>query len=428
MIVDVLGKFSRDAVATMNGQVTSTPSRLRSFRSDFKKLYEQFAACIAYGKPKFSIQHPSDREREKIDRIEIDLLSDESDDDEEPITDHRKNNKRGPPETPSKAKRQKTEDGFLVLGTPPPRLPSTPSTNHTVKHELPLSTLATRKKPAPFAGTIFEEFSAMGSGFGSLATIKEEIKTYSISGLSETINEETYSELCLRSVKPWNRPAEAFVEKAISMVRNHLEKILDQHLRVHAQTYLPATAKKALREFVDACAQKQREAVRAEYEDLDVILTTGNELLRYFRSKEFDDLTAKRKLYLLNLEVDHQCRVNPKKRPDPSLSPEERSKAMDKLRADVKEDELLKRKLTAYDKELDVMAMVRAYYILASVRFTDKVVVKMNSVFFKGIKEGITSYIEEKIGVNSGDGTLFAFPSSRTILTTSQESWFVASF
>lgn len=407
MIVDVLGKFSRDAIATMKGQVTSTPSRLRSFRSDFNKIAEQFSACLANGKPKIYIRHPSDKEREKTDRVEIDLLTDsENEDDEDPIVDRRKNNKRATTETPSKSKRQKTEDGFQLLETPPPHPMGSASTSiRLFKHELPSFTrTAARNNPGPFTGTIFEDFSDIGSGFGNLATIREAIKTHSISGLSVTVDVATHEELCLRSVKPWLRPAEAFGEKAISMVRNHLEKILDEHLRIHAQTHLPTAARKALREFVDIYADKQRAAIREVYKDEEHVITLSNELLQHFKVREFEALVNRRKRYLLQLEVEHQMRVNPKKRLDERLSSEEKTKAMEKMRADIKEDDLLKKKMGAFTTELEVIAIVRAYYIVASQRFVDNVVHKIHSIFFKGVEEGITSYVEEKIGVNSNEG------------------------
>ncbi|KAE8453298.1 hypothetical protein EG329_011365 [Mollisiaceae sp. DMI_Dod_QoI] len=403
MIVDVLSKFSRDVVAAMKGETIGSENRTPSFRSDWTRLSEQFSNLLAHIKPKIATTHSSERDFRGEKEV-VSLLSDNEDEDEDPIVHNRKR-KMAFTGSPLASKRPRAD-----ASSPAPHTPGSVKRENgdtrtpSVVSQTPRKA-ASLQGPGPFAGTVFASFSSLGSGFLSVTELQDEIQRYACPGLPGVIDTRTYDELCLRSIKIWREPLEVFMERTISLVRTQLEGILNDYLHVHMQTDLPSTTKRLLGNFIDSHASQLRLSLEeAYYLESQNAFTVNKAFLQYNKAEEYKGLREGRRNILANREVQYQMRIDPKKRISKELSQEEKQKIVEKRAAEIKDDEVFLKKLDRFASELDLAAYVRSYYITASQRFVDNVCLMISGKFFKGIKESITNHLEEKIGVNSPQG------------------------
>ena len=65
-----------------------------------------------------------------------------------------------------------------------------------------------------------------------------------------------------------------------------------------------------------------------------------------------------------------------------------------------------------FDRELDVAAYIRGYYTTARFRFTDSVCANMHTRHFQKISRGVNYLLEEKFGLDQGDGKFSKFTPS----------------
>lgn len=408
VVLSILADFSNDVKTLMNGDSIASST----FQNDWSKLTEQFRNLILHIKPGVLVAHSSD-----IPDI-IDLCDDESES-PPPVAMSRK---RGP-EVQHDSSRKNAR---MQNNSPVPQYAGDIQPFNTPRHlKREMETCAIPFTPQnrkerersrrgiagenPFADTPFAKYAGLGKGFINLDEIRTCIDSHAPPGLPGLVDKKTYDELCMRAIKKWREPLTAFMGQLFTNVREELQLVLTKHLGKYESTELYRSAKKILDEYIDLHIRDQGLASR-EILELELIksLTLNRTFMAEQEKKEYDTLKKARFGCLAKAFVMHQSQTEPKKKFNPDMRPEDRSREISKRAAEVDLAKLDDR----FDVELKVASYVRAYYLTAAARFLDNTCLCIQSKLFRNIHGSIFRYLERKLEIDNADGkSPFPLPS-----------------
>lgn len=358
--------------------------KLDEFMRHFNTLPRNFRDCLLDTKPKFTLKDKSD--------YPIHEISDDESDTASVVTNHTttttpKRRTATANTTPSKRQRIDTSSN------------GAPSNGHVKPEEqnglalrgasvLPPRAPSVRKVvfPEPFA-----EFTNVGRGFRTLRQVREEIEAKTKAGMPDRTSDEVYVDLVIESVRPWNKPMDAFITQAMRDLRSDLEATLNNALEGLKKRFIYKEAKKHLR----ACLEEHR--IKAEHglvllyrDETERLLTFNETAFKQYRDDEHLELTRFR--HFMRLKA-----VGPdpgKYIPGDQLTEDKR--ALDTKRRDA---EMQKLGPDQFARELEVVAYVRGYYRLAALRFADAVSQRIICRMIPDIRRQLPHYLEEKLGI-----------------------------
>lgn len=375
-----------DAIALDDGYLTPSFQK-----TSWRELTHQFRDVVLAIKPKIGMKHDSDSPQSNV----VDLISD----DEESIASS----------TPMSRKRPLASDPDMEHQRQRQRLSESPTfrvsqyNGNGMKRENglmqapPTPRFGRSAKNDRFANTPFRAFSNLGSGFSSLSGIRQYINKHSNIGHPAVVDIRTYNELILQSVNPWNDVLKVFIEETFTMVQKQVFSILHKHLGMYEQTELYKAASRHLNDFLAKYQDEQRKSLQYLY-DLEHYnsFTMNKPSVDNFEAKELELLKASRRLARATAFVEHQIRVDPKKKFPADISKEDRDKAIKKRIIDIKDEQL---GVDPFKHEIEVAAYIRGYYLTAAHRFIDNVSLSMQGKFFRDIRENIYLHLEQKLGI-----------------------------
>jgi hypothetical protein len=378
-----------------------------TFQSDWTNLSNQFRDLILHIKPTVTVSHPSDH----ISPDVIELSSD-NDDDEPPIPRNRK--RAAPDEDQLQVPRRNIRAGSAASS---PRTPQNQSRYYSPEAINPKRESGQMNPPPapspqfrrsrssdnPLWDTPFANYAHLGKKFTNLDEIRKAIANHVRPGLPGLFSIKTHNELCLMAVESWRAPLDVFLTQIFSKVRKQLQLILHKHLGKYEQTELFRTAKKQLDKFIDAHIMGQRVLANDIFEmERYKSFTVNRAAMNDIEAKEYQKLKAARRNSQAKAYVLFEQRFDPKKKFPLDLQPEEKNRLMQKRINEVKDEKLAK---DDFDLELRVASYVRAYYLVAGMRFVDNICVSVYCKFFRDIRESIFMHLEEKLDIDkASDG------------------------
>jgi hypothetical protein len=219
----------------------------------------------------------------------------------------------------------------------------------------------------------------------SLEDIRATIQKHAHTGIPGLVNCQTHSELCMKTIKPWEPPMEIFLDLTLSKLRDEMEAILNDVLGQWKQTELYKLAFQHLNAFIDKFELEQRDVFSKIYAREAYKLFTVNEAaLREAQMKEIKELKDARRKRRVNLFIKKNELLG-FKYPEKKVTDQ-----------DLGEDSL--------KAEIDVAGYVRGYYLTAARRFIDNVCHSMDADFFRTAKMDISFFLEGQLGIVSDNG------------------------
>lgn len=357
----------------------SARGALDKFSKYLGPLAPNFKDCIIEIKPKFVLRDQSD--------IPVHEISDNESDDAESVTT------AGPVNTPSKRrttapqvtpnKRYRSSTPVLVKSEgsqrPGANGPSTP------------------RAPEPKLKAPFTEFERIGSGFRTLRQVREEIQQKTRSGMPNYIPEDVYESLVLESMQPWDKPMMAFLDEAMHLVQEQLDKALDRAFGGLKKRLVFQEAKKHLRVFLNKHQIMTKEAIFEIYAtETEQLLTFNNEAFGQYLREDTHLLTRFRH----KMRMEAKGLLPPRPLEDWSKMTEAKRKEDTKRR----EDELQKIGTDQFEREVEVIGYIRSYYRLAALRFVDNVSQCVMCRMIPRIKRELSPYLHRELGLMENTG------------------------
>lgn len=350
---------------------------MSQFVSSFNVLPKAFRDCLLHIKPKISL-------KDKTDIPVVNLLDDDSDDGSAPDSQMT---------TPSGKRR------FSTAQVTPSKRPRTNGTgpdgsfNGTIKAEersnaTPLRGVPPKNHLAP----PFSEFSDIGKGFRTIRQIREEVDKKGTAGMPGRIAERVYQDLAIAAKKPWKEPMEVFLSHTMQELKKSLDISLSTSFEQLKKRLVYREARRHLAKFIKEQEIETLKSLELLYEDETSRMLTFNEkLLQILEEEELGTLQHFR----------HHMRVTtagmaPGRQHIPWEALREEQQAQERKRRDV---ETAKLGPDQFEREVGVVAYVRAYYRLSALRFADNVSQTLLCRLMPRIRRELPKYLEQKLGV-----------------------------
>ncbi|KAI2635251.1 P-loop containing nucleoside triphosphate hydrolase protein [Xylaria nigripes] len=228
----------------------------------------------------------------------------------------------------------------------------------------------------------------------SLPELHWEIKHKTRGGFSEVVPFELHERLCLDAISQWEEPLEKFIDQATTMLRTMVTEVLKNSLKKFARRQIYKESQKILMTFLKDKSTHQHERLKELYgNEMYRAVTINEEGLNNFKAKEKQTIERIRIFTRAKEEglIDEDRQL---KRLD-VMSQEEKledTRSLAKWQAQLKED--------PFQREIDVIANVRAYYLTAATRFVDGVSMDVNSWLFRAFREkGLDDHMDKNLGL-----------------------------
>ena len=335
----------------------------KSIKKDFRKAIENqrpsLLVCEDIGQVKFAKRTQKTNLAAKRNNDEI--INIDSDDDSPTAI----------PETPTK--KHKGRNGKV-----------TPSTARTTPSTVRMTPMPLRTREMPDANRLRKRFS--------LNEIRSRLEDFSTSGLPDGIDLKAVDQMILASLVNWNIPTIQLLEKVEKELRSELELILNSVASKWTTTGLYCEMQRCFAAFTLKYLHDQRTRQIPQLLRLETRkpLTENVEAWKLHKSRELDVLTTAR----LNARVDaylhEQDALMGKTANEEDYS--KRIQADKELGKKVGED--------PYEREIEAMAVIRAYYAVAASRFIDNVCQSVEVDLFDHFHEGLREELEEALGIH----------------------------
>lgn len=327
----------------------SSRKGIDEFIRESSGLPSAFRECLLHIKPKFTLKDKSD-----LPVVEI------SDDDAEPAAAATPRNKRQHDALATPSNKRARLD----------RANGIPNGHGSVKPEesaSPVSAVsATPRRGRRRLEAPFTEYSSVGSGFRTIAGVRDEIQSKMNAGVPNVIPVEVYQDMALEAIKSWEGPMKTFLNETMAQLHQKLQEKLNLSMdRLRRRLIYRETAKH-LNQFLSDQLQKTHEALSLVFSDeTQQILTFNLEAFDRYVKDESEQLRRFR----------HKMRYE-------AMFPDQVKAASDWERmtpdqrvAESKEREKERQKLgpDAFERVIEVIAYIRGYYRLAALRFADAV-------------------------------------------------------
>ncbi|KAI0206325.1 hypothetical protein F4808DRAFT_406892 [Astrocystis sublimbata] len=351
------------------------------FEQNCKELTEGFFDCLVQMKPRIT---NAQKPRPRLPVEEIVVVSDDS---ELEII----GTKRGPPKgstaDPVTRKRRtdllstpvKTEEYFTQATFQSPATPTLSVLNNP--NRVHFQGLLKEK------GTIFRL---------SLQDIHKQIKLKTRGGFSDVVPFEVHEDLCLRAVSQWESPLNLYINKALAMLTSTVVEALERSLQQFSTRLIYKESYEFLMAFLKAEGAHQQRRLEGLLKNETYKAVTINESgLNFFETQEKKLIEGYR--LFTRIKAAGLIDEDQNFKRDTQMSREEmqeQNELLDKHRAHFPEDE--------YQREVDVAAKVRAYYMTAATRFVDGASMDLNSRLFRKFSDGaLDYYLDDKLGLSS---------------------------
>ena len=364
VVLQELARFSQQMQALMDGTDFGLHSEWNTLNN---QLYESFHELLY---PMFIIRDPLDSafavSQMEIDGIEVISLEDDS-----PVLD------RGAFYQPPAAHAQATKEEPQLRS--PKRF-----VNGAEKHR------SIEEVTNPFAKFQGKRLVA------TIGEIRMTLAKYTKPGAPGHIDFRAKDELCMQSVKVWRGPIQEYVDRVLQMSQQQAKGILDQVLSKWVQTELYKEGLSHLDEFFNMFEESMHDTCK-DILDLEFhkLFTINNRSFEHYKEvelKKIKDARRRRRATILaeqmmrgvNVRGDNNARRN----------------ALQQKIKGIKDEDLGE---DPFRTEIDVAALVRAYYLTAADRVCDQICLNIHSSLFKQAQQRIFRYLEEKLGLDQGN-------------------------
>ncbi|KAI0406113.1 P-loop containing nucleoside triphosphate hydrolase protein [Xylaria palmicola] len=352
------------------------------FEQESKGLTEEFSRSLDDLKP--TCQLITEKLKPRVQ--EVVMVSDSSED--EPMSSKRR--APGGPTLVSTPKRRRIVDPFAT----PVKAENSPA-------------FCAFQSPATFVSVLPQD---SGGGLRmSLLEIQKQIKLKTRGGFGDVVPLEVHEKLCLQAVSKWQEPLNIYISRAITILKVAVIRALETSFKNFSRRLIYKQSYEFLMAFLKSESTDQSERLVQMYKNETYKAVTINESgLNLHKAKEKELLENKR-LFIRAKAAGFVDEDQPFKR-DGDISQEEKqeqTRLLRKLQEKLPEDE--------FQREMDVAAKVRAYYLTAATRFVDGISMDINSRLFRSFRDGaLDDFLDEKLG-------LFPYPTQETYARLMEE-------
>lgn len=245
----------------------------------------------------------------------------------------------------------------------------------------------------------------------SLSEIRSQLEDFSPSSLPGGTDPKAVDRMILASIANWHIPTTQLLEKVERELRSGLELALNETAFKWSTTELYREMQQQFAAFVliHIGEQRTQQIPRLLRLETRKPLTENAEAMEIHQARELDAFNIARFRARADVYFNEQDALTGKK-----SSEEERSRK-------IQIDKELSMKLgpDPYQREVEVMAKIRAYYAVASSRFVDNVYQSVEADLFDRFHGGLRGELEEALGIHGPDcQSSHSHPESAMLTTT----------
>ena len=293
------------------------------------------------------------------------------------------------PETPSKKRRHGDQ----------PKSEQTPASSAPSPFRTPKKPLG-RPRPqsrdqsgsAAASSAMPEDLAVHRMSF-NLDKVTEYVRQNSKVKVPGQINPKVREELMLNALEYWPLVIDHFFAELETQLKKRLEAIFEDKFQTWQESKLYRDSLAVLRSLVDSNIHEQRTTMAGES------LKDEREGPHIFHKDYFKKEKA------ATLERYSQARINSRfkafvKEKAAYTDREVLKPEQDKLRKDAKIMAIINEE--PYTEEIDLVADIATYYMIAARRFHDSVTMRIESKFFKQLREKLRNQLEDELGIYDG--------------------------
>lgn len=341
-----------------------------------------FRDCLLHIKPKFILKDRSDSPL-------VEISDDDSDAPQQPMVQTPRRRQGASQVTPS-SKRQRLDNGngFAnghAAGLKREETASPSSVNGA----------APRAKKAKLLPP-FAEYSSLGSGFRTLAQVKNEIHGKMQAGIPDLIPPDVYQDMAVESIKVWEQPMKTFLSATMGLLHQKLRQKLDSSLDRLRKRLIYRETGEYLKLFLQEQLRKTEEMAALVFKhETQQLITFQDDAFKMYRKQEEEQLKWFRH------QMRYQARFPDQSRRSSNwadMNEEQRlqeNKEQDKERSKLGPD--------AFAGEVAVIAYVRGYYRLAALRFVDRMSQLTLCGMLPEIRMRLDFELRSRLGIHGGN-------------------------
>ncbi|KAK7931010.1 interferon-induced GTP-binding protein Mx3 [Apiospora marii] len=359
-----------------------------TFLSEWNTLNKQFQACLTKMKPTCLVK---DDDPPPV----IDLNMSDDDTSSNTMAD-----------TPTGRKRGRPSDS-TIRGTPSKRSRGAADMSPVKpENDWPRGIQSMRATPVPTPvpnedRSPFREFYNLGRQGLSIISIRQEIQKCQTPGMPpDVIPQNVYDPLIQKAIKNWHPALETYRQHTMTLYQNVIYRALETSMQSFIRRNIYSTSREHLGSFIAEAAQLQAAKLTDLYwAEMEGMFVTDEET--YTRYKEQEEAVLRRARNMNRLRVagfawDVQN----------GNSEEDKAKQNDFIRK-----HLPRLGDDPYSAEIKVAAVVRGYYIAASMHFMRSVAISMNANLLKPIaRRSLDLFLDEKLQISEAgrDDSIYA--------------------
>ncbi|KAJ4983674.1 dynamin family protein [Stagonosporopsis vannaccii] len=246
------------------------------------------------------------------------------------------------------------------------------------------------QQPSNLPSAQSESFTAFRKSF-NLDDVTLYVSQNSNNRVPGQINPKVREEMMLSAIEHWPRVINVFFDDLEHRLKERMRFLFEQHFSVWSGSELYTASFNALEGLLDNNLYQQRTTMAAESFDDE------REGPHIFHENEFNQ--EKR----ATMERYTQARVTARlnmfaKDAAQHYGREFSSVERDKIRKD--ENKMLLIKEEPYAREIDLVADITTYYMIAARRFHDSITMRIESKFFKQLRSKLRDQLQDELGIH----------------------------
>ena len=373
--------------------ITHVRSALQSqeFSASYAKTCAAFKNCLLHTKPRFTLRDASDMPT-------IDLTVDDESDAQSTINTPSRR-RPAPDSTPTGAKRARLQSGTPLSMRPVKSEEGDNSSGQQNGQPRFGVSQTPRAQGSSALEQPFTRFMNAGSGFRTLAGIRSDIMAKRRAGRVGDVPVEVKEDLCKLAVKVWKGPLMVFLDATMHQVKGIIDTALQTAFGNLQRRVIFRDSTSLMKAFLDKHYLATKEFLESLYDMENYqFFTLNDEAFGLYKEREQAILSRFRhhqRWQAYTGDFTSEFVQDAKKLSDEQRVREERSRAVEqaKLGPD------------PFEQELGVASYVRAYYWLASLRFSDIACMAVASRMFPQIIKEVNCYLDKELGLlDSGSG------------------------
>jgi hypothetical protein len=213
---------------------------------------------------------------------------------------------------------------------------------------------------------------------------------------------KVHESLMIKPLQQWQVPLDVFFQELEERLRKHIKTLFVKHFKDRKDSELYTKAWVIVNEMIDDNLSLQKSTIAAESlkAELQGPYIFHGDAFKTEKQRVLEDFAKQRQTYRMNAFMKEAIRHgrNARTLTTERLGKEEQSMAI--IRSE------------PYAAEIDVIADMRAYYGLAARRFHDSVCMRVESNFFKQLREELRNELDARLGIsNEADGKFIISPT-----------------